>query len=197
MKARTTGSAWMLRSLANLKQVGSRGERLAALTSATVRQQKAQLPVAEWEAAQLHEAGGWKHNYVRVEQYMSTALTTVNQDELVEMVAYLMHVRGIRHLLIEDNEHKLVGIVSYRSILRLMSAGRTRDEMENVPVSEVMEREPVTITPETPTLEAIRLMRDRQVSALPVVKNEQLVGLVSETDFMPMAYNLLEDALGA
>ena len=128
---------------------------------------------------------------------MSTALTTVNQDELVEMVAYLMHVRGIRHVLIEDNEHKLVGIVSYRSILRLMSGGRTRDEVENLPVSEVMEREPVTITPETPTLEAIRLMRDRQVSALPVVKTEQLVGLVSETDFMPMAYNLLEDALEA
>ena len=197
VKARTTGSAWMLRSLANMKQAGSRSERLAALTSATVRQQKAQLPVAEWEAAQLHEAGGWKHNYVRVEQYMSTALTAVNQDELVEMVAYLMHVRGIRHVLIEDNEHKLVGIVSYRSILKLMSSGRTRDEVEHMPVSDVMERDPVTITPETPTLEAIRLMRDRQVSALPVVRTKQLVGLVSETDFMPMAYHLLEDALEA
>ena len=126
---------------------------------------------------------------------MTTSLTTVNQDELVEMVAYLMHVRQIRHVLIEDNEHRLAGIVSYRSILRLMSEGRTRAEVEDMPVSEVMEREPVTVTPETPTLEAIDRMRRNRVSALPVVKDGQLVGLVSETDYMPMAYHLLEDGL--
>ncbi len=195
VKARVTGADWALRSYGNLKRAGTRGERLAALTAATVRQQKAGIPVAQWEPAELNEAGGWKHNYMRVEQYMTTTLTTVNQDELVEMVAYLMHVRQIRHVLIEDNEHRLVGIVSYRSILRLMSEGRTRTEVENMPVSEVMEREPVTVTPETPTLEAIERMRRHRVSALPVVKDGQLVGLVSETDYMPMAYHLLEDAL--
>ena len=195
VKARVTGADWALRSYGNLKRAGTRGERLAALTAAAVRQQKAGIPVVRWEPAELNEAGGWKHNYMRVEQYMTTTLTTVNQDELVEMVAYLMHVRQIRHVLIEDNEHRLVGIVSYRSILRLMSEGRTRPEVENMPVSEVMEREPVTVAPEAPTLEAIERMRRRRVSALPVVKDGQLVGLVSETDYMPMAYHLLEDAL--
>lgn len=195
VKADVTGSGWALRSLRNLKRAGTRGEQLAALTAATVRQQKAGIPVAQWELAELHEAGGWKYNYLRVEQYMTTSLTTVNQEELVEMVAYLMHVRQIRHVLIEDNEHRLVGIVSYRSILQLMAEGRTRTEVENMPVSEVMERHPVTVAPETPTLEAISMMRGQRVSALPVVKNGQLVGIVSEVDFMPMAYHLLEDAL--
>ncbi|MDE2761205.1 MAG: glutamate-cysteine ligase family protein [Gemmatimonadota bacterium] len=195
VKARVTGADWALRSFGSLKRAGTRSERLAALTASSVRQQKAGIPVVEWEQAELHEAGGWKHNYLRVEQYMTTSLTTVNQEELVEMVAYLMHVRQIRHVLIEDNEHRLVGIVSYRSILMLMSEGRTRTEVENMPVSEVMERKPVTVTPETPTLEAISRMRGEGVSALPVVKDGQLVGLVSETDYMPMAYHLLEDAL--
>ena len=195
VKARVTGADWALHSFGNLKRAGTRGERLAALTAAAVRQQKAGLPVVQWEPAELNEAGGWKYNYMRVEQYMTTSLTTVNQDELVEMVAYLMHVRQIRHVLIEDNEHRLVGIVSYRTILRLMSEGRTRTEVDNMPVSEVMERKPVTVTPETPTLEAISQMRGQGVSALPVVKDDQLVGLVSETDYMPMAYHLLEDAL--
>ena len=195
VKARVTGADWALRSFGNQKRAGTRGERLAAVTAATVRQQKAGVPVVQWEPAELSEAGGWKYNYLRVEQYMTTSLTTVNQDELMEMVAYLMHVRQIRHVLIEDNEHRLVGIVSYRSILKLMAEGRTRSEVENMPVSEVMEREPVTVTPETPTLDAISQMRSQRVSALPVVKNGQLVGLVSETDYMPMAYHLLEDAL--
>ena len=106
-----------------------------------------------------------------------------------------MDFRGIRHVLIEDNEHRLVGVVSYRSILRLMAEGRTPAEADAMPVSEVMVRDPITIAPETTTLEAIRIMREKGVSALPVVKNEQLIGLVSETDFMPMAYHLLEERL--
>lgn len=195
VSAGVTGSSWALKSLSKLKHAGTRGEQLAALTSATVRQQKKGLPVARWQHAELSEAGGWKHNYLRVEQYMTTSLTTVKQDELVELVAYLMHVRQIRHVLIEDNEHHLVGIVSYRSILRLMAEGRTREEAESMPVSEVMERDPITVSPETPTLEAINRMRSNRVSALPVVQDGQLVGLVSETDFMPMAYHLLEERL--
>ena len=196
VKAGVTGSSWALGSLRRLKKAGTPGEKLAAIVSATVRQQTEGIPIARWEPAHLHEAGGWKHHYVRVEQYMTTALTTVNQDELVELVAYLMDLRQIRHVLIEDNDHRLVGIVSYRSILRLMAQGRTQAEAESMPVSEVMERHPATVTPETTTREAIRQMRGHKVSALPVVKGGQLVGLVSEIDFMPMAYHLLEERLG-
>ncbi len=195
VEAGVTGSSWALRSLANLKEAGTRGEQLAALTAATVRQQGEGTPIAKWGLAEIQEAGGWKHNYLRVEQYMTTSLTTVNENELVQLAAYLMHVRQIRHVLIEDSDHRLVGIVSYRSILRLFAEGRTQAEAENLPVSEVMERDPVSVAPETPTLEAIDQMRSNGVSALPVVSDGQLVGLVSETDFMPMAYHLLENRL--
>ena len=195
VEAGVTGSSWALRSLRKLKKAGTRGEKLSAIVSATVRQQNEGIPIARWEPADLRESGGWKHHYVRVEQYMTTSLTTVNQDELVELVAYLMDLRQIRHILIEDNDHRLVGIVSYRSILRLMAQGSTKAEADSMPVSEVMERHPVTVTPETTTLDAIRQMRSHKVSALPVVKNGQLVGLVTEIDFMPMAYHLLEERL--
>ncbi|NNF28400.1 MAG: CBS domain-containing protein [Gemmatimonadetes bacterium] len=195
VEANVTGSSWATRSLRNLRDAGTRGERLAALTASTGRQQESGIPVARWELADLQEAGGWKHNYMRVEQYMTTSLTTVNEDEVVELVAYLMDRRGIRHVLIEDKQRRLVGIVSYRSILRLMAEGRSLAEADCMPVGAVMEREPVTVAPETTTLEAIDLMRSNKVSCLPVVKDDQLVGLVSETDFMPMAYQLLEERL--
>ena len=195
VSAGITGASWAIKSLRALKDGGTRSERLAAIAASSVRQQQTGEPVARWQPAGLHEAGGWRSHYVRVEQYMTTSLTTVNEDELVEMVAYLMDLRQIRHVLIEDADHRLVGIVSYRSMLRLLAEGRTLTEADDMPVSRIMVTNPVTIAPETTTLEAIRIMREMGVSALPVLKGGQLVGLVTETDFMPMAYSLLEERL--
>ncbi len=192
-----TGSAWQLRSLSALRKAGTRGEAMAAITAAMHRQRALGLPVAQWESPDLSEAGGWRHHYTRVEQFMSTSLTTVAADEPVELVAYLMNLHDIRHVLIETKEHRLVGIVSYRSVLRIIAQGRSLHEMELTPVSEVMTTDPVTVAPETPTLRAIEMMRKHKVSALPVISGEQLVGIVTETDFMPIAYQLLEELLHA
>ena len=59
-----------------------------------------------------------------------------------------------------------------------------------------MAKKPVSVTPDTSTVEAIELMRELGVSCLPVLREGRLVGLVSERDFMPIAYELLKDKLG-
>ena len=58
-----------------------------------------------------------------------------------------------------------------------------------------MKTDITTVTPETPTLAAIRLMRRLRVGALPVVDNGKLVGIVTEEDFMDIASRLLEEQL--
>jgi CBS domain-containing protein len=190
-----TGSNWMVRSLVEIREHGTRSERLAAVTAASVQRQKEGKPVHEWDSADIHEAGGWRLNYMRVEQYMTTSLFTVHEDELVGMVAFLMDRKQIRHVLVEDDEHRLVGLVSYRSLLRLMAEGFDQVSDDAPPVKMIMERDPVSVAPETPTLEAIDLLRHHKVSCLPVVKHGKLVGIVSERDFMPIAYELLEEKL--
>ncbi len=190
-----TGAAWTMRSLAALKDQGTRTERLAAVTAATVRLQKEGLPVHEWPLAELSEAGGWRQHYLRVEQFMTTRLVTIRADEPVDLVAFLMDRKQIRHVLVEDENHRLVGVVSYRSLLRLMSEAGLGGMAEGRPVREIMEPDPLTATPETPTLDAIWLMRERQVSCLPVVKDGKLVGIVTERDILPIAYGLLEARL--
>lgn len=191
-----TGADWIVRSLSHMRGGGTRGERLAAVTAASVRLQQEEGPGHEWPLAQLDEAGGWKMNYLRVEQYMTTNLFTVHEDELVQMVAFLMDRKQIRHVLVEDDHHCLVGLVSYRSVLRLISQARGPISDDDArPVKSIMDRAPVTVAPETPTLKAIELMRDNKVSCLPVVDSGKLVGIVSERDFMPIAYQLLEERL--
>jgi CBS domain-containing protein len=192
----TTGSRWMVRSLQGMKGKGTRSERLAAVTAGAVAREQSGAPCHEWTDAELREAGGWRLPYESIEQVMTTSLFTVHEEELVDMVAFLMARQRIRHVLVEDEQHGLVGIVSYRSVLRLMAEGFDPARQEAPPVRDIMERNPVTVTPETPTLEAIDIMRQHQVSALPVVNEGKLVGIVSESDFIPLAYDLLGERLG-
>lgn len=186
-----TGSQWVVHSLAGMHGRGTIGERLNAVTAAMIERQTRGTPVHEWKPAQLDEAGGWKHNFVKVEQYMTTDLFTVREDESLDLVACLMEWEQIRHVPVEDGEHRLVGLISYRSLLKLMARGT----WANVATSEVMTRDPITIGPDASTLQAIEVMRKGQVSCLPVVKDDRLVGIITERDFMKVAAELLEDQL--
>jgi CBS domain-containing protein len=190
-----TGSQWMIDSLAGMGDEGTKAERMAALTLGAVRRQSENVPVARWDFAGLQEGGGWRRHYSSVRQLMTTDLFTVHEDELVDLVAALMDWEHIRHVPVEDDRHRLVGLVTHRTLLRLMAQGRI-DRSEPIPVSEIMHRGVITITPETSTLEAITLMKDHRIGCLPVTGEDgKLLGIVTERDFMTMAGQLLEESL--
>ena len=196
-KTGRTGSNWQLESLAKMDHRGTIGERMNALVAGTISRQKEGRPVAEWDMAGVEEGGGWQSNFLRVEQYMTNDLYTVHEDESIDLVANLMIWKRIHHVPVEDNDHNLVGMVSYRHIVRLVAAGTLGNSEDGapMPVSSVMKKRLITCEPETPTLDAIRLMRDHGIGALPVVKDGQLVGIITQHDFMKVARELLESQL--
>jgi CBS domain-containing protein len=194
VESRRTGANWLLTSLASMNEEGTLEERMAALVAATVRRQAEGNPVHQWDEAKLTEAGGWKPSYLRVEQYMSTDLLTVNAEEPIDLVANLMDWHRIHHVPVEDHEHRIVGLVSHRRLLRYLASDEAR-QGEPIPVSRIMLQDPITITPDTQTLDAIDIMRRNRVSCLPVVKEGQLVGIVTDHDFMRVAGQLLEEKL--
>jgi CBS domain-containing protein len=107
-----------------------------------------------------------------------------------------MDWQHVRHVPVEDEEGRLVGMLSHRDLLRLLSrrgAGAAREE--SVTVREIMKPNPVTVGPQTPTLEAIDLMRTRGVGCLPVVERGQLVGIVTAHDFLAVSARLFEERL--
>src|SRR5204863_9213465 len=104
--------------------------------------------------------------------------------------------RKIRHVPVEDSQHKLVGLVTHRTILRLLARNpEAFTHGKSVPVGQIMERNLITASPSMSTLEAINLMRLHKVGCLPVVENDRLVGIVTERDFMTVAGQLLETVL--
>jgi CBS domain-containing protein/gamma-glutamylcysteine synthetase len=190
-----TGAQWQLSSMAGMGRKGPLSERLSALTAAIASRQQTGEPVHTWEPARLDEGGGWKQNYLTVEHCMDTDLVTVAQDEPVDLVANLMVWNNIRHVLVEDADNRLVGLVSQRAMVKLVGTYHPEQLEGPLPVSEVMQRHPVTVEPETPTVDAIDLMRRNRWSCLPVVKNGHLVGILNETQLMAIAGQLLEQKL--
>lgn len=188
-----TGARWQMSSWNSLRDRATLSERSTAIVAATVQRQLTGRPVADWERARLDELKVTPKKYQRVEHYMTSDLFTVHADDAVEMVANLMIWERIRHVPVEDHDHKLVGVITHRAVMRfIMGGGSPR----RTPVAEVMKTEVATVTPETPTIEALRMMRRLKVGCLPVVQNERLVGIITEEDFMDLASKLLEDQLG-
>ncbi len=176
-----------------MRNQGSAGQRLNSLTAAMVSRQRGGSPVAEWTAANLDEGGQWQHNFVTVEQLMTTTdLVSVAPDDPVELVANLLDWHRIRQVLVEESDGTLVGLVSYRAILRLVAHGTDISELT---VAEVMKRDPVCVPPDLAPLRALELMRQFGIGALPVVSDGQLVGIVTEHDFFNVAGMLMLEQL--
>ncbi|MEM1125305.1 MAG: glutamate-cysteine ligase family protein [Bacteroidota bacterium] len=193
-----TGSQWMLHSLNSMKREGgSRSDRLTAVVSSMIEQQQEGQPVHMWPPARLERHTSMRNmQKTRVEHFMSTDLFTVNENELVELVACLMDWRRIRHVVVEDLEHRLVGLVSHRNLIRYLSRYQSQEEDGvGTPVKEIMITKPISVAPETLTADALALMRQHKVSALPVVSEGQLLGMITEYDFMKIADELLEDSM--
>lgn len=190
-----TGARWMIDSLAGMNSTRRRSVRFGALTLAMIERQASGQAVADWEPAGLEDSGDWRHGIQKVEQIMTTDLFTVQRDEPLGLVARIMDWRKIRHILVENEQLELVGLVSYRALIRAISRGRLDENVLGIPVSSVMKEAVLTIEPEAPTLQAIRIMRERRIGCLPVVKEGRLVGIVTERDFMEVSGRVLEEQL--
>ena len=189
-----TGADWQLHSLSSMRHAGTLGERMSSIVGALVDRQRRGQPVHEWEPAQLDRGDTVRRNFQQVEQYMTTDVITANQDDSVGLVANMMDWEKIRHIPIEDNNHHLVGLVTYRQLIRFL-AGRPQKDLQLTPVSDIMLQNVETVTPETGTIDAIHKMRSQHISCLPVIKEDRLVGIVTETDFLLIAADLIEREL--
>jgi CBS domain-containing protein len=137
----------------------------------------------------------WTSSYQTVGQFMSTDLFTVRADDLVDLAASVMEWRHVRHVPVEDGEGKLVGLVTHRALLHLLSRNRQEEGEHPLTVRDIMKANPLTVTSSTPTLEAMDLMQSNRVGCLPVVDQGQLVGILTSYDFLAGAARLFREHL--
>ena len=194
VKAEKTGAGWMIDSLAAMDKRAKPNVRLRSLTASMKSHQESGEPLHEWPMAQIPTSCDWIDNYKTVEQFMAVDLFTVRPEDVLDLAASLMHWRHVRHVPVEDDAGHLIGIVSHRDLIELMASGKFGTSAPVI-VRDIMKTDLVTIAPDTPTLDALELMRVRNIGCLPVVKNERLVGIVTAYDFLTVSVKLLEEKL--
>lgn len=130
---------------------------------------------------------------------MTRQIMVLRIEDNLDEVMKAMKLFHIHHVPVVDGE-KLVGMVSHRDMLSMMHsrlqpfAGQEdRDTFEHTFVMNVMTRDPVSVAPELPLASAIRVMRERRVGCLPVVADDKLVGLLTETDLIRVLAQLLDE----
>ena len=129
-------------------------------------------------------------NYRTIGQIMTTDVFTVHPEDLLDLAASLMEWEHLRYVPVEDREGALVGLVSHRQLLKLTAHPDV--DMPSAAVHDLMISDPVTVSPDTSTLEAIAIMDQHKIGCLPVVREGKLVGIVTEHDFVEISKRLLQ-----
>jgi CBS domain-containing protein/gamma-glutamylcysteine synthetase len=188
-----TGSQWILDSFSSMKKAGSLDATMIALTAGMVSRQKSNEPIHEWKLASLQEAGGGKNRFQRIDQIMSRNLYTVNMDDPIDLVPNIMMWKQIRHLLVENDEGELVGVVTLGRLTKHFSMPKKKGNAMPA-VKTIMAKNIITIQNDDNMREGIKLMITHKIGSLPVLnKHGKLVGIITERDCLRIAEFYLEE----
>jgi len=191
VRSHMNGARWTLRAYTKLKKEASEDEALTVLTSAMLENQSKSIPVHEWDLPNLGDLKEYKPNHLRVGDFMTTDLFTVQQDDILDLVSEMMDWRKIRYTPVEDTKGRLIGLVSIRMILRSLIQSIDPDSRPRT-VKEIMIKEVETISPNTTIVEAMDRMQMRRIGCLPVVQDDELIGIITESDFLRITKRLLQ-----
>lgn len=124
-----------------------------------------------------------------VKERMSHPVITIHPETTMQDALDLMRKERIRRLPVVNRRGQLVGIITETGILKAspseatsLSVWEVRELLRKVKVEEIMTHDVITITDSTPLEEAARIMADSKISGLPVLQDNKLVGLITETD---------------
>ncbi|WIV13857.1 CBS domain-containing protein [Proteiniborus sp. MB09-C3] len=116
---------------------------------------------------------------LKIKDIMTKDVKTVSESCTIQEVAEHMRKLNVGSIPVCNESNKLVGMITDRD---MVIRGLTSGGDSNMPVSQVMSTNPVTIGPDTGVHEAARVMAKNQIRRLPVVENSEVIGIVSIGD---------------
>ena len=191
-KNHMNGARWTLRAFTKLKKQVRTDEAVSVLTACMLKNQSKGKPVHTWELPKLSDLKEYRPAKLKVEEFMTTDLFTVRKEDIIEFVAEMMDWRKTRYLPVENTKGKLVGLITSRMLLKVFNKRQKLNDTSTVTVEDVMVSNPIIINHDATIIEAMNLMKKHQIGCLPVVHEDELVGIITEQDFLGIAGRLIE-----
>ncbi|HDY7835118.1 TPA: CBS domain-containing protein [Vibrio vulnificus] len=134
---------------------------------------------------------------IKVEDMMTRHPHTLLRSHTLGDAKNMMEALDIRHIPVVDANKQLLGIVTQRDLLSAQESSLHKSSAENsytaaIPLYEVMHTSIMTVEPKAGLKESAIYMQKHKVGCLPVVEKGHLVGIITDTDFVTIAINLLE-----
>ncbi len=142
-----------------------------------------------------------------VKDVMTYDVKTLTLEDTIETCLNIMKENKIRHVPVVDISTKgkgkqyFVGIISQRDVFRQISPylGKVGEEDSDLkalkqPLAKIVSENPKSVSPETPIQDMISIMIDERIDSIPVLLDEDLVGIVTATDILKVFIRL--DAIG-
>lgn len=138
----------------------------------------------------VHLMGETMHGK-KVEDIMSRRVTTAPPNTSIETAAKTMLSSGFRRLPVVANKF-VCGIITATDIMRYLGNGEAFkklvtgnvSEAFSAPISSIMKSDIITVEPDKDLSDTARIMTQNKIGSLPVIKGQELVGIITERDFL-------------
>ena len=127
---------------------------------------------------------------------MSTDLVTIRPDENLAAARALMHDKRIHHLPVVDDQEELIGLVTLTNVLAATDSFLRDDDSrihaKEIDVKDMMVTDVATVDEHASLRQAALFLERHRIGCLPVMSGDKLKVIITDTDFVGVAINLLE-----
>ena len=130
---------------------------------------------------------------------MTSEPYTLRESDSLNDARIIMTEKHIRHIPITDDDDHLLGLVTQRDVLAATAPAMMQQVNDvsyeaDIRLSDIMKRDVSVIHKSDSLRQAARYIQSRKYGCLPVVSDDCLVGIITDSDFIDIAINLLEQA---
>ena len=134
---------------------------------------------------------------LKVADVMSDSARSVHEKDLIKNAMALMRDLEVRTVPVVDDSDRLIGIIGIKDIVQYSWTGSGTQAMgrrdwggNNNPVEmevrSLMHDSPITLTAEDDLTEAIEIMVDKNISTIPVVSGDRMIGIITKYDILEL-----------
>lgn len=176
-----TGSQWIIHNYRELRKDLSKDEALRLITMKMGEMGEKNIPVGEWTNLDSSDKEKIINTFEKVYQVMTTDLLVVRENDILELVIKIMEWRKIRRMPVEGMKGELIGLLTKSRIERLI---KEDESVKYKLVKEVMIKNVIVAELDDDLDASIKRMKRFKVGCLPVIKRNELIGIITETDII-------------